>query len=123
MWDCKIVGNRQNKMFWGKFEKFEKIDPVQSDDNILEEVAKGWLLKTYSEIESQEKLEAKTKEEKLDYVLSNFEELQYEMIAYTREIYDKEYNLTNLVMHYYDIFKNLGDVIEDTETFSMVPEE
>ena len=62
-------------------------------------------------------------EEKIDYVLSNFENLQYEMIAYTREIYDKEYNLTNLVMHYYDIFKNLGDVIEDTETFRMVPEE
>ena len=62
-------------------------------------------------------------EEKIDYVLSNFENLQHEMIEYTREIYEKKYNLTNLVLHYYDIIKNLGDVVEDTETFRMRPEE
>ena len=62
-------------------------------------------------------------EEKIDYVLSDFENLQYEMIEYTREMYEKKYNLTNLVLHYYDIIKNLGDVVEDTETFRMRPEE
>ena len=61
-------------------------------------------------------------EEKIDYVLSDFKNIQYQMTEYTREMYDNKYNLFNIVMHYYDIFKNLGDVVEDTETFMVRPE-
>ena len=49
-------------------------------------------------------------EEKIDYVLSNFDELNVEINENIRKKYIDGYDYDKLCLHWYNIFKNLSDV-------------
>ena len=48
--------------------------------------------------------------EKIDYVLSNFNTLNERINHNIREKFEKEYSHEKLCMHWYNIFKNLNNV-------------
>jgi hypothetical protein len=50
-------------------------------------------------------------EEKIDYVLSDYDNIRERLVQNMRKKYQETYNLKNLVLHIYDIFKNLNGVI------------
>ena len=53
-------------------------------------------------------------EEKIDYVLSNYDELQSYIVENMRKRYIKEYSYEKIALHLYDVFKNLDSIkIED----------
>ena len=52
-------------------------------------------------------------EERLDYILSNYDELRENLVQNMRKRYTEEYNYTNLALHIYDVFKNLTEVTID----------
>ena len=49
-------------------------------------------------------------EEKIDYVLSNFDELNVEINENIRKKFTEGYDYDKLCLHWYNIFKNLSDV-------------
>ena len=49
-------------------------------------------------------------EEKIDYVLSNYDELRELLVQNMRLKYEKDYNFSNIALHLYDVFKNLEGV-------------
>jgi hypothetical protein len=49
-------------------------------------------------------------EEKIDYVLSNYKELQPYLVENMRKRFLEEYSNEKLVLHIYDIFKNMNEV-------------
>jgi len=49
-------------------------------------------------------------EEKIDYVLDNFKELQQTMIPYARKRYEELYTLENTAINTYNIFKQLQTI-------------
>ena len=51
-------------------------------------------------------------EEKIDYILSNFEELNEQINFEIRKRFTEEYNYNKLCLHWYDIFKNLNNIGE-----------
>jgi hypothetical protein len=48
--------------------------------------------------------------EKIDYVLSDFNNLQSFYVENMRRRYTEVYDLNKLVLHYYDLFKNINGV-------------
>ena len=50
--------------------------------------------------------------EKIDYVLSNFNELNEKINNNIRDTFLSKYSYENLCLHWYDIFKNMSDVEE-----------
>ena len=48
--------------------------------------------------------------DKIEYILSDFENLQTFYVENMRKTYKEIYNLNKLVLHYYDIFKNLEGI-------------
>ena len=49
-------------------------------------------------------------EEKIDYILSNFNELRENLVQNMRKKYVEEYHYSKIALHIYDIFKNLTEV-------------
>jgi hypothetical protein len=49
-------------------------------------------------------------EEKIDYILSNFNEVNDRLTTNIREMYAKEYTYENFCMYYYNIFSNLDNI-------------
>jgi hypothetical protein len=49
-------------------------------------------------------------DEKIDYVLSNYNHLQKKLVENFRKKYIEEYNPEKLVMYYYNIFKNIDGI-------------
>jgi len=49
-------------------------------------------------------------EEKLDYVLSDYDNIRERLVTNMRKQYEEKYNLQNLVIHLYNILKNLDEV-------------
>tara|TARA_Y100000741_G_scaffold359105_1_gene339321 strand:+ start:326 stop:1345 length:1020 start_codon:yes stop_codon:yes gene_type:complete len=49
-------------------------------------------------------------EEKIDYVLSDYNNIRERLVQNMKNQFLKKYNLQNLVVHMYDIFKNLNGV-------------
>ena len=49
-------------------------------------------------------------EEKIDYVLSDYDNIRERLVTNMRKQYEEKYNLQNLVIHLYDILKNLDGV-------------
>lgn len=49
--------------------------------------------------------------EKIDYVLSDYKNIQEKMIENFRKQFIKKFNPTNLIMYYYNLFKNIDGVI------------
>ena len=49
-------------------------------------------------------------EEKIDYVLSNFNELNEKINLEIRKQFSKKYSYDDLCMHWYNIFKNLNEI-------------
>jgi glycosyltransferase involved in cell wall biosynthesis len=49
--------------------------------------------------------------EKIDYVLSDYDNIRERLVQNMRKKYQEKYNLQNLVLHLYDVFKNLNGVI------------
>ena len=48
--------------------------------------------------------------EKVDYVLSNFRQLNQEINENLRDMFSKEYTYENLCLHYYNLFSNLDTI-------------
>ena len=49
-------------------------------------------------------------EEKIDYVLSDYNNIRERLVQNMRKKYEEKYNLKNLVLHVYDIFNNLDEI-------------
>ena len=49
-------------------------------------------------------------EEKIDYILSDYSNIRERLVQNMRKKYKEKYDLKNLVLHLYDIFKNLNGV-------------
>ena len=49
-------------------------------------------------------------EERLDYVLSNYNELREYLVQNMRRRYNEEYTYSKIALHLYDVFKNLKEV-------------
>jgi glycosyltransferase involved in cell wall biosynthesis len=49
-------------------------------------------------------------EEKIDYVLSDYKNVRERLVSNMRKKYEESYDLKNLVIHLYDIIKNLDGV-------------
>jgi len=49
-------------------------------------------------------------EEKVDYVLSDYNNIRERLVQNMKSQFIEKYKLENLVIHMYDIFKNLSDV-------------
>tara|TARA_Y100001937_G_C7134474_1_gene339248 strand:- start:1413 stop:2432 length:1020 start_codon:yes stop_codon:yes gene_type:complete len=49
-------------------------------------------------------------EEKIDYVLSDYDNIRERLVQNMRKEYEEKYNLKNLVLHIYDIFSNLDEI-------------
>ena len=55
-------------------------------------------------------------EEKIDYVLSNYKELQPHLVENMRKQFKKQYSHENLALHLYDTFKELPSIsVENIE--------
>jgi hypothetical protein len=52
-------------------------------------------------------------EEKIDYILSNFNELNEKINYNIRKAFSEQYTYENLCMHYYNIFKNLNNITQE----------
>lgn len=52
-------------------------------------------------------------EEKIDYILSNFDELNEKINFNIRKLFKDQYTYENLCTHWYNIFKNLNNVIKE----------
>jgi|TARA_R110000851_G_scaffold104219_1_gene221740 hypothetical protein len=52
-------------------------------------------------------------EEKIDYVLSDYNNIRERLVQNMRKKYKEKYNLQNLVMHMYDMFENLQGVVNE----------
>ena len=48
--------------------------------------------------------------EKIDYVLSDYNNIRDRLIENMRSRYEKHYDLSNLVVHIYNLLKNLDEV-------------
>jgi len=51
-------------------------------------------------------------EEKIDYVLSDYDNVRERLVQNMRKKYGEKYNLKNLVLHVYDIFSKLDEIQE-----------
>ena len=49
-------------------------------------------------------------EEKIDYILSNYKELQPYLVENMRKRFSEEYSYEKLVLHVYNIFKNMDNI-------------
>ena len=49
-------------------------------------------------------------EEKIDYVLSDYKELQSRLVENMRKRFVEEYSVENLALHLYDVFKSLSEI-------------
>ena len=49
-------------------------------------------------------------EEKIDYVLSDYDNIRERIVQNMRKKYEEKYDLKNLVLHVYDIFSNLDEI-------------
>ena len=49
-------------------------------------------------------------EEKIDYVLSDYNNIRERLVQNMRKRFEEKYNLKNLVIHFHSIFSNLKDV-------------
>jgi len=49
-------------------------------------------------------------EEKVDYVLSDYNNIRERLVQNMKSQFIEKYKLENLVIHMYDVFKNLSDV-------------
>jgi hypothetical protein len=49
-------------------------------------------------------------EEKLDYVLSDYQNIRQKLVWNMRNKYKEEYQYSKIVLHLYDVFKNMNDV-------------
>ena len=49
-------------------------------------------------------------EEKIDYVLSDYNNIRERLVHNMRKKFEEKYDLKNLVLHMYDVFNNLDDV-------------
>ena len=49
-------------------------------------------------------------EEKIDYVLSNYKEVRQKLVWNMRNRYRDEYDYSKIVLHLYDVFKNMNSV-------------
>ena len=52
-------------------------------------------------------------EEKIDYVLSDYDNVRERLVENMRRRYSERYEPKNLVLHIYDIFKKLDDVVKE----------
>jgi len=52
-------------------------------------------------------------EEKIDYILSNFNELNEKINNNIRKLFKEQYAYENLCMHWYNIFKNLNNITKE----------
>tara|TARA_R110001583_G_scaffold90811_1_gene232801 strand:+ start:107 stop:1780 length:1674 start_codon:yes stop_codon:yes gene_type:complete len=55
-------------------------------------------------------------EEKIDYILTNYKELQLTIVQNARNKFKEAYHPNNLAIHLYDIFKNIPSVIGENTT-------
>ena len=49
-------------------------------------------------------------EEKIDYVLDNYNEVRQKLVWNMRKKYTEEYEVSKIALHLYDIFKNLDNI-------------
>jgi glycosyltransferase involved in cell wall biosynthesis len=49
-------------------------------------------------------------EERIDYVLSDYKNIRERLVQNMRKRFEEKYNLEHLVLHIYNIFKNLENV-------------
>jgi hypothetical protein len=54
-------------------------------------------------------------EEKIDYVLSDYEGIRERLVQNMRRMYEEKYDLKNLVLYMYNIFKKLDGVVKSDE--------
>ena len=52
-------------------------------------------------------------EEKIDYILGNFDELNEKINNNIRKLFKEQYTYENLCMHWYNIFKNLNNISKE----------
>ncbi len=52
-------------------------------------------------------------EEKIDYVLSDYNNIRERLVQNMRKRFEEKYNLKNLVLHMYDVFNNLDGVRQE----------
>ena len=52
-------------------------------------------------------------EEKIDYILSDYDNIRDRLVQNFRKRFVEEYDKKNLVLHIYDIFKNIDEVYEE----------
>ena len=52
-------------------------------------------------------------EERIDYVLNNFDELREHIVQNMKERYMKEYEYSKIALHLYNIFNNLDGVTHE----------
>lgn len=55
-------------------------------------------------------------EEKVDYILSNYDELRMTIIENSRKKFKESYHPNNIAIHLYDIFRNLPSIIGENTT-------
>ena len=53
-------------------------------------------------------------EEKIDYILSDYDNIRDRLVQNFRKRFVEEYDKKNLVLHIYDIFKNIDEVYEES---------
>ena len=49
-------------------------------------------------------------DEKIDYVLSNYDELRYKLVNNFKRRYIEEYRYENIALHLYDVFTNIDEI-------------
>jgi hypothetical protein len=59
------------------------------------------------------KLDWSDLEEKIDYVMDNFSELNEKLNTNIRNLFVQEYSYENFCLYYYNLFRNLKNIIED----------
>jgi glycosyltransferase involved in cell wall biosynthesis len=52
-------------------------------------------------------------EEKIDYVLSDYNNIRERLVENMRQQYMKKYDLTNLVLHFYNLLSTLDKVVNE----------
>ena len=52
-------------------------------------------------------------EEKVDYILGNFNELNEKINNNIRKLFKEQYTYENLCMHWYNIFNNLNNITKE----------
>ena len=52
-------------------------------------------------------------EEKIDYVLSDYNNIRERLVENMRKRFEEKYNLQNLVLHFYNVLSNLDGVVNE----------